>query len=270
MPSVAGVIRNYLQLGLARIYLDSSPPGDRFIANSGKNLPVRRVSNSQYQYISPIAHQLAATSSLTPLTIAQTLWECLPPELTSSSPQMEMQYWYTDKAYLCFQFTPRSIATWLDYIYTETPAPIAIGWQDRPNVDLSILVYTHARCQAVLKLAQTEGLITKDLDAWYIPRSIWFDRDSDRCDNRFKPEIMVNLEEITEGRLIHALMDVLDGIGSLDPGLTRSVINLAQSWLEFHRHCRIFGDVKRQNPHLAIARCGLTAIVERLLVGGRE
>ena len=69
-----------------------------------------------------------------------------------------------------------------------------------------------------------------------------------------------------EEQLIHALMDVLDGIfGNRPQNWSKLALNLAQSWLEFDRACDIFGDLKRQNPRLAIARCGLTAICRRYL-----
>jgi predicted solute-binding protein len=52
------------------------------------------------------------------------------------------------------------------------------------------------------------------------------------------------------------------GTASRREGMT---IDLAQSWLEFYRHCQIFGDIKHQNPRQDIARCGLTAISRRYL-----
>jgi hypothetical protein len=293
MPSIAGGIARYLQLTAAEIYSDSTQPNDRFVTPSHKNLPIRRVPSSQYQYISPIAHQLAAKSSLTPVAICQSLLGYIPPHIEPLSPQIEIQCWYTDKGYICFRLTPRSISIWLDYIYTWTPDSIATITYPQ-NVDLSlalakplpqqkpspceIAVYARDRCRSILQLACTEGLITKDISGtWQIPLSQWFDRDTDYlqynqaepCNNRPTTDIIGGFESGAQDRLIHALMDVLDSIcGSRPPDSARLIIDLAQSWLEFHRYCRIFGDVKRQNPHLAIARCGLTVISERYLGSG--
>ncbi len=262
------MLTKYLELGVARIYPDSTQPEDRFVTYPGRNLAIRRIPNSRYRYISPIAHQLAAKSSLTPIAICQSLAEYLPPRIDPLSPQMEIESWYTDEGYFCFQLTPASISTWLDYIYTSI-ADEPIEMEYPADVDLSIAIHAHARCRSVLELAHTEGLISKNRSgSWQIPRSIWCDFGSDRGNNRPTTEITDSFEYVAEDRLIHALMDILDGIcGSHRRDYLRLTIDLAQGWLEFHRHCRIFGDVKRQNPHLAIARCGLTAITQRYLRG---
>ncbi len=282
MPSIAGGIAEYLQLAVAGIYPDSGSPNDRFVTNGGKNLPIRRVPKSRYQYISPIAHQLSAKSHLTPLAICQSLLAYIPTDIKPLSPQLEIQYWYTDSGYICFQLPPRSIALWLDYIYTWKPQP-PIELRSSADIDLSlalaqplpqqkpspceIAVYAGDRCRSILKLACAEGLISQDISgAWQIPSSQWFDLESIPSNNRPTTDTTLSFESGAQDRLIHALMDVLDSIcGSRPADYPRQKIDLAQSWLEFHRHCRIFGDVKRQNPHLAIARCGLTAISERYL-----
>jgi hypothetical protein len=293
MPSIAGGIARYLQLTAAEIYSDSTAPNDRFVTPSRKNLPIRRVSSSQYQYISPIAHQLAAKFNLTPVTICQSLLGYIPPHIESLSPQIKIQCWYTDKGYICFQLTPRSIAIWLDYIYTwqdheqikrkypaaldlslalAEPLPnLTVGYrqQQKPS-PCEIAIYARDRCRSILQLACTEGLITKDISGdWQIPPFHYDECDSYLYNNRPRADIIGDFESGATDRLIHALMDVLDSIcGSRPPDSARLKIDLAQSWLEFHRHCRIFGDVKRHNPHLAIARCGLTVISERYLGSG--
>ncbi len=295
MPSIAGGITRYLELAVTGIYSDAHQPNDRFVTDGGKNLPIRRSPKSRYQYISPIAHQLAAKSSLTPLAICQNLLEYIPPFVEPLSPQLEIQCWYTDKGYICFQLTPRSISHWLDYIYHWTP-PDSIETSYPADVDLSlalalakplpcltaglrqqqkplpceIAVYARDRCRSILELAYTEGLITQDISgAWQTPPFQSDECDSDLYNNRPRADIIGDFESGATDRLIHALMDVLDSIcGSRPPDSPRLIIDLAQSWLEFHRHCRIFGDVKRQNPHLAIARCGLTVIAERYLGTG--
>jgi hypothetical protein len=268
MPSIAGGITKYLELAVARIYPDSIQSDDRFVTDRRKNCPIRRLPKSRYQYISPIAHQLAAKFQLAPLAICQSLFSSIPLDLEPLSPQLEILCWYTDKGYICFQLTPRSIALWLDYIYTwKAPQPIELKYP--VDVDLSIAVYARDRCRSILRLACTEGLISQDISgAWQIPPSQWCDRHSNCGNNRPTADITPSFESGIEDRLIHALMDVLDSIcGSRPPDDPRLMIDLAQSWLEFHRHCRIFGDIKRQNPHLAIDRCGLTAISERYLSG---
>lgn len=264
--SIAQMLTKHLELAVARIYSDSTQSEDIFVTHGGKNFPIRRIPNSRYRYISPIAHQLSAKSSLTPLAICQSLAKYLPPAIDTLSPQMEIESWYTDEGYLCFQLTPASISIWLDYIHTWN-VDESIELKYPADVDLSLAIYARDRCRSILELAYTEGLITQDISGdWQIPRSIWCDFGSNRGNNRTRAEITHSFEIGVEDRLIHALMDILDGIcGSHRRDNFRLTIDLAHSWLEFHRHCRIFGDVKHQNPHLAIARCGLTAIAQRYL-----
>jgi hypothetical protein len=162
----------------------------------------------------------------------------------------------------------------------QKPLPnLTVGYrQQQKPWPCEIVIYARDRCRSILKLACAEGLISQDISgAWQIPPSQWFDRDADylqsikaeRGNNRPTTDIIGSFGLGAQDRLIHALMDVLDSIyGSRPPDYPRLTIDLAQSWLEFHRHCRIFGDVKRHNPHLAIARCGLTVISERYLGSG--
>jgi hypothetical protein len=165
---------------------------------------------------------------------------------------------------------------------------------------VTIAVYAHARCCSVLNLARAEKLLAI-ADNWQISTPEWLTgmRSDRSChQDRLYTQSEIFFEQPVETRLIHALMKVLDGIYSnclpsvsqrkmsIDdetlvltgkftqqqaiskisaPDWQQLTIDLAQNWLEFYRHCRIFGDLKHQNPHLAIARCGLTAISRRYL-----
>ena len=146
----------------------------------------------------------------------------------------------------------------------------------------TIAIYAHTRCCSVLQLAQSEKLVTITAD-WQLSTA-----DLSCLENPSTAELRSIFDCPAQQRLIHALMAVLDGIYSdnlrfvspqlpsgivrpdpiaqiRSPNWTKLTLDLAQSWLEFYRDCRIFGDVQRQNPRLAIARCGLTAISRRYL-----
>jgi hypothetical protein len=163
-----------------------------------------------------------------------------------------------------------------------------------------IAVYAHARCCSVLKLARAEKLV-EIADNWQINPIDWrtmIRSDPSSNEDRRKTQSAILFEEPGETHLIQALMKVLDGIynNCLPPECMRQLsiegeifavmgqfippaeiatirspdwqqltIDLAQNWLEFYRDCRMFGDIKHQNPRLAIARCGLTAISRRYL-----
>jgi hypothetical protein len=133
---------------------------------------------------------------------------------------------------------------------------------------LDIAIYARARCQSLLRLAQSQQCIDLDQD-WHIstPSPLFSSRDILQAGQTpFLPPSVRLFEDSAEGSLIQSLMDVLDGIHryqSIDAA--KLAIDLAQAWLEFHRDCRMWGDVKQHHPDTAIARWGLTAIVGRYL-----
>lgn len=297
-PTIAGTIANYLQLMTREVFGNLSHNCDNVVPKLPPDLcghwqfeqSLKLVTSSPYQYVSTIAHRLAAKSPLTPMEICHHLQ---PPIGVAIDPRccLELGCWFNDAGYIYFELTPRSIGLWLNYIHD---LPLTID----PTARLSaptIAIYAHARCCSVLQLAQSEKLVAITAD-WQISTALsWLENTS-------TAELSSILNYPAQQRLIHALMAVLDGIYSdmrvvspqlpsgivggaapflrnatptenrpdpiaqiRSPNWTKLTLDLAQSWLEFYRDCRIFGDVQRQNPQLAIARCGLTAISRRYL-----
>jgi hypothetical protein len=291
---------------------------------------IRQIPTSQYQYVSTIAHQLAAKSSLTPLEICQNLDLPIPTQtVAEQSVHLELDCWYNQASYIYFQLTPKSIEIWLNYIHdlpleqigftgistptrsslhkrrAQTPPthsipqegsgfcvgdslPSGTGRGCANAYDLAI--YAHARCCSLLKLAAAEKVVRLTTD-WRIGTSNWL-LDVPRIENRLTTESNCIFGHPAEQQLIQTLMAVLNVIysdnrqlissdtGSIaanaplppttnghrkSPDWTKLTIDLAQSWLEFYRHCQIFGNLKHQNPRQDIARCGLTAISRRYL-----
>ena len=317
-PTIAGTIAEYLRLAIIEYYInrpqnvdnvaigtaiagakDLSMPAEKLhlrtsdgsASDSPINLrieiPIRRVSTSPYQYVSPIAHRLAAKFHITPLEICQNLRSPIQAGVTSTLDRLEIDAWYDDSGYIYFQLSPRSIVNWLNYLHDlpgdALPPPIyppesVIDRAFDPS-SLSVAIYAHARCCSVLTLARTEQLISLSA-TWQITTPDWLvfgfpaqpARDLSHPKNRLTPQPMLIFEHSVEERLIHALMDVLDGVWSIrgEEGVKtakfhRFALDLARCWLEFYRHCQIFGTAKRQNPRLTIARCGLTAICRHYL-----
>ncbi len=313
-PTIAGTIAEYLRLVTIKYYTarpqnEDTPAiwadrdllrpaeklhqrtSDSSASDSSINLrielPIRRVPTSQYQYVSPIAHRLAAKLRSTPLEICQNLPLPVQAGVIGNLDNLEMDVWYDESGYIYFQLHPRSIVTWLNYLHDlprdALPPPISLPESviDRefdPS-SLSVAIYAHARCCSVLALARTDRLISLSA-TWQITTPNWLvchfppqhTCDLSHSKNRLIPQPTLIFEHSVEERLIHALMDVLDGVWSVrsEEGVKiakfhRFALDLARSWLDFHRHCQIFGTTKRQNPHLAIARCGLTAICRHYL-----
>jgi hypothetical protein len=282
-PTIAGTIANYLQLMTQQVHLRLSqncnnvatelPPDWSWDWQSERSIQI--VTTTQYQYVSTIAHRLAAKSSLNPLKICENLQPPVPNETPAERCGLELACWYNDSGYIYFQVAATAIDRWLKYIHYIPLKPELHA--DRAVPVPNVAIYTHARCCSRLKLAEREKLITLNSD-WQLST---VDRSAasfpvverDRPENQLLAASNSIFERAAERQLIQTLMAVLDAIYSNNstgvhprpPNWAKLTIDLAQSWLEFDRCCQIFGDIKRQNPHLAIARCELTAIARRYL-----
>jgi hypothetical protein len=265
-PTISGGIIDYLRLTTQKIHINLRSGHDKIVTNRPLELSIRRVPTKLHQYVSPIAHQLSATLGLTPQQVCQNLQSQMASKQISNSPVLEIHSWYTNANYIYFQLTPGAISIWLDYIHDlplKNDRPTKITPDRSPPS--SLVLYAHARCCSLLRLAHDEKLISLDQN-WQIPNPEWLICDRDRMGNCATTDRILIFELPIEHQLIHALMDVLDGIcGERPQNWAKLALKLAQQWLEFDRYCQIFGDTKRQNPRLAIARCGLTAIARRYL-----
>ena len=263
--------------------LSSEYPSPQDFAES-----IRLVPTSPYQYVSTIAHQLAARSSLTSVEICQQILLSTAEIAKNQSARLEICCWYNEAGYSYFQLTPESVMAWLDYIH-DLPIDLCLNQNSLlPSISgINMAIYAHARCCSLLKLAETSRLVTITPN-WQIstPELFWQNQSS-RLENQLRAASGSIFNTPAEDRLIHTLMEVLDSIygdnlqlnsrGSAPkhssgsrrekrpPNWAKLTIDLAHSWLEFYRHCRIFGDLQRQNSQLVIARCMLTAISRRYL-----
>lgn len=286
-PSILGTISDYLESLVVEL-------GDRLFADDGKgaersqNLLGQKSFDSdsqgvaampsficaestkithtiQYQYCSTFAHRLAAKFNVTPIEICQQLH----PLGSQHQSDLSIECWYNTAGYTYFEVPPGEISRWLEYI---SNLPLTDRSTDRnlhlipPRSDLNLAIYARARCHSVLELARTQQIVTI-ADCWQI-------EPAKHPQDRHERGSLITFEESSERHLIRSLMTVLDAIYShsrfaqiaaKSPNWQKLTLDLAGCWLDFDRDCRIFGDLHRQNPHLAIARCRLTAIVRRYL-----
>ena len=294
-PTIAGAITDYLQSIAQSLSVHSPRNCDNVDTELPQNLlwywyflrSIRQVPTLQYQYVSTIAHRLAAKSSFTPLKICQQLQRSTANVTLDPGDRLQLCCWCNDAGYIYFELTPLAIATWLEYIH-DLPIDLTIESPTTQVADVDIAIYAHARCRSLLQLVHTENII-EITDNWQLNMREW---SIGSCTKNQPSAALTSIfEHPAEQRLIQVLMAVLDGIyghnrqldaaaGDLNsisqplgnsiervksPNWSKLTIDLAQSWLDFYRYCQIFGDVKNQNPHLAIARCGLTAISHRYL-----
>ena len=273
VPTIAGAIANYLQLMVPQVYVSSPHNYDNLATESASDgswhwqckSSIRLVTTSPYQYVSTIAHRLAAKSSFNFLEICQNFAVT---GFADPSSALECDCWYNEAGYIYVRVTVESIERWLNYIH-DLPLNLQLNPECRSSANLAI--YAHARCCSCLKLAAAEKLVTITDDWQIVPPG------GDRACREHPLGAVANsqFDRPAEQRLIQVLMRVLDSIyaqnwvGSVgqqrSPNWDKLTLDLAQSWLEFYRHCQIFGDVKNHHPRLAIARCQLTAIARRYL-----
>ncbi len=271
-PSIMAEIRDCLRVTTQKIYINSTTNDDKIVTRSRLDIPIYRINVAQYQYVSQVTQVLATKIDLTPVEICQKLQMTLSTVNSIQPNHLKLRVWYSDTGQIYVRVNPSSMLTWLDYIhtlpikvYSVANVPVGLHSGAATQSPVSGVIYAHARCCARLRLAGTEKIISID-DRWQITTPNWLICDRDRRQNCSITDRSFIFELPAENRLIQALMDVLDGIHSERPqNWAKLSFKLADCWLAFDRDCQIFGGTKHQNPHLAIARCGLTAIVRRYL-----
>lgn len=243
---------------LGHLRLETS---DVFHKRSLKRISRTAQANRAVIYRSAIAFSLANALETSPLEIAQQLAAQF---TTASSP--------ADDDPLLINCTLTAIAPgWLDFRLHE---PAIALWLQRllvallpanPNQPLPNptpccfpIQYTHARCYSLLQLAHRQGIIqlherAGDLHSWQwlAPDPIpWLSGESSLC-----------LTHRAEQHLIEQLLAVFDELAlSEQPNGMKLAVNLSEAVLDFHRQCRIWGEVLAQTPNLAQARLGLIAV----------
>ena len=295
--TIAGAIAEYLQLMIHKVVTNSHEEINNTTIELSTELSaeylspqdfaesIRLVPTSPYQYVSTIAHRLAARSSLTPVEICQQIDLSTPTTIVNLHSRLEMCCWHNEAGYSYFQITPESVMAWLNYIH-DLPIDLDLDrdWIAPPISDISVAIYAHARCCSLLDLAVTNRSIAMTPDWQISTLELFSPSQSSYRENQLSAASVSILNTPAEERLIQTLMAVLDSVygdklqlnsqpdrcGGFrqhrkQPNWAKLTINLAHSWLEFYRHCRIFGDRQIQNPQLTIARCGLTAISRRYL-----
>lgn len=170
----------------------------------------------------------------------------------------------TPPAWIDCQLTDVGLAQWLQH-WTDNPTqPPTDTMLSQPplessSADYFSVQYARARCCTLLRLAAREGLIglassETDLQIAAPTPLPWLAGAS------------LRLQHPAERSLIAQLVAVVDALEA--PALSnfgQLAIRLSQAFEEFDRHCRILGDLKTTNPALAISRCGLLGVTQKVL-----
>ena len=244
----------------------------RAIAQQGTmtEIPLNRGKNSaRVLYVSAIALKLAKTWQQTPQAIAAQLVETLQP---LCYPDFTVKA--TPASIIELELTDAGLAFWLQRLaQISLPVPeyrilSPVVCADR----LFPIQYSHARCCSLLRMAHRDRLIsiaqpdvTTAPQIWSLaaPNPIpWVDK-GDR----------LRLVHPAECNLISQLLTVLDNLYPIFEVENREkpvnylklANNLSEAFQTFYSQCRIWGEVKTEQPKLAQSRLGLVLATQSLL-----
>jgi arginyl-tRNA synthetase len=234
-----------------------------------RNFLYRLKHQSPVVYRCTIAFQLQKQCNLPPMKLAVELASLLSSTMlqnkSPNKPEIDVTVKVVEPGWLDFVICDRTLAAWLDNL-TESFANIACS-QEKSQSQMDFnpfpLQYAHARCCSLLRLAAEQNLIklkSEDFGQtvwqWLEPRKIpWLTQTK-----------QLQLVHPKEKFLLCQLIDIIDLLSGNSPEnwyqLTRE---LSKALLDFEASCRIFGEVKNENPSLAQARLGLIGLTQLLL-----
>ncbi len=213
-------------------------------------------------YRCAIAFQLSRHSSLSPITLALGFFQTIPPQPLPHSDHLYLNFTLKllDSGWLEFTLCDRSLALWLQawqhlsYSYHKSHLK-----STNPDI-LWPMQYTYGRCCSLLQLGEQEKLIKLKNSNFMTDKPSWSILTVIPWDN-------LQLNKIERG-LIAQIMTTVDRLGK-ESNCNEMKLGLAlsESFLNFERYCRIFGETSGHNCQLSQARLGLVAITQYLLQG---
>ncbi len=228
-----------------------------FLSNNNSISLYRLPQTDSLTYRCAIAFQLSPHS---PLTLAEAIFNTLQPLNTKPDLCLSFTVKLLDPGWLDFTLCDRSLSVWLQSWSTFSyPYGLSDSKSGKPD-NLWLLQYTYARCCALLRLGEQERLIKLK-------------------NNEFKPYVwpLSTSQQIAfsslvlnqfERSLISQLITTVDRlVNDSHSNEIKLALALSQSFLDFERHCRIFGEISRHQTQLSQARLGLVAITQLLLQG---
>jgi arginyl-tRNA synthetase len=228
----------------------------------------RSKDNLGVVYISAIALKLAKMWQQTPQAIATQLAQTLQPLCNA-----DFTIAVAPSGMIQFELTDTALAFWLQGLaQTALPVPESRILSPVVSVDrLFPIQYSHARCCSLLRMAHRDRLIaignpdvTTAPEIWSLtaPNPIpWLDNEK------------LQLVHPAEYNLISQLLAVLDTLSPIFEADKREkpvnhlklANSLSEAFQTFYSQCRIWGEVKIENPKLAQARLGLVLATQSLL-----
>lgn len=217
------------------------------------HIPINRSRDPrQVAYRSAIALQLGTQLARSPMELAQEIVAQFP---TPSNFAVSI----SPPGWIDCQLTDVGLAQWLQHWTFCAELPTNTPFSPQP-VEGFPLQYAHARCCALLRLADREGLIVLQSSATDVeivaPDPFpWLDATQS-----------LYLQHPAERSLISQLVAVVDALETpTSQILGKLAICLSEAFQGFYSQCSMFGDVKTANPPLAIGRSGLVGATQKVL-----
>jgi hypothetical protein len=238
-----------------------------------EKIPLYRLKHyTNVVYRCGVAFALAKDKLLSPVQIAEELANLLlamQEEVSDGSFSLALTIAVVEPGWIEWHLDDRQLAIWLEGLVLKRE--LIREESDRDNIlsqkqtiNVFPLQYACARCRSLLRLAHERNLIqisdlsyTQPIQQWLEPLPIpWLDRL-----NNF--QLVLPAERDLIDRIIKAI-DALESLSDIDWG--KVALNLSLAFFNLDRNCRIFGQVERETPDLSIARLGLIAIAQFLLL----
>jgi hypothetical protein len=253
--------------------------------------PVQK--NAQIVYLSAIPHQICTYTDRSAATVANSLADQLSAHVSDHtsfqipaglSPILldHIDIQATSSGYLEFRLDDWAIADWLTrlsqpivplFVFSNLPSYPA----KRSLPSLFSLQHAHARCCSLLRLAAQQQTIGLN---WQSQPSQWQWTAPDPI-SWLTPEQQLWISHTSERQLIKQCLTILDELPwqaatlpensqalSLKPS---RIVALAQSLAEafsvMHRHCQIWGALKKEGRDRQTAHLALILVTQRLLHG---
>ena len=252
-----------------------------FFGTSGLNQKTisihRLLHRNSVIYRSAIALKLSPLWQLPPDDIAHQLTGAL-----LGTPQdtlgIDFMVEVVSPGWIDFQLCDRSLATVLQRLIEIPLSPSTPGnCLFSKDYNLFPIQYTHARCSSLLRLGGSgEWASAVSVSRTGMGNGEWGMGNKGvggvggvgGVENFFldREGESLGLVHSAEWDLIFQILDLLDVMSdSEERSLVKRGFTLCQAFDAFHRSCRIWGEVKTDNPQLAKARLGLIRVTQILL-----
>ncbi len=260
LPAIAPKLLEQLQDAIAEHGRTLGVLEPAVVPEAIAEIPLIRAKDTQrVLYISAIALKLAKNWNQPAMELASAIAE----SCTESQAAVSFSIRAVSPGWIHLQLSDRGLANWLQSLSEFSAARNRVAsknllspFQAPEDPDLLFPVqYAHARCCSLLRLARREGVM-----ALSAPHPIpWLNETS------------LQLVHPAECRLISELVTATDALWHAHPSAAQPknwfkvAVDLSQAFESFYSACRIWGEVRRETPNLALTRLGLILATQSVL-----